>query len=343
MHPSVLNQEFRGGLITGDNLSHTKTSYPHPLVSEMLANINSYKITTHAHQHNHHFNKHLLFNNKLIGISFGSSNYAERRKWLLKCDTTSGNSEVIAIEEEEEGGKRKVYSEIIEEREVLCEVGVVSWRERRIKAQILVFADIQVLWDVLTDYDRLAQFIPNLVTCRRVQHHHFLPFLFPENDVLNKLHDFCDEEKPFLVELNQVLSFDSKRVPCPHPGRIWLEQKGLQRALYWKIEALVLLDLQEFLNSEYEREIHFSLVEGDFEKFEGKWSLKTEMRSQGTTLSYELTVVPKFKIPAIILEKVIRAELPVNLLSVARRAESDSGDNSLPDLQETRGKYLSTE
>ncbi|GAA0162506.1 hypothetical protein LIER_18586 [Lithospermum erythrorhizon] len=28
------------------------------------------------------------------------------------------------------------------------------------------------------------------------------------------------------------------------------------------------------------------------------------MRSQGTTLSYELTVVPKFKIPAIILEKV---------------------------------------
>ncbi|GAA0162505.1 hypothetical protein LIER_18585 [Lithospermum erythrorhizon] len=84
---------------------------------------------------------------------------------------------------------------------------------------------------------------------RRVQHHHFLPFLFPENDVLNKLHDFCDEETPFLVELNQVLSFDSKRVPCPHPGRIWLEQKGLQRALYWKIEALVLLDLQEFLNS----------------------------------------------------------------------------------------------
>lgn len=41
----------------------------------------------------------------------------------------------------------------------------------------------------------------------------------------------------------------SGRIPCPHPGRIWLEQRGLQRALYWHIEARVVLDLQEVLNS----------------------------------------------------------------------------------------------
>jgi hypothetical protein len=41
----------------------------------------------------------------------------------------------------------------------------------------------------------------------------------------------------------------SGRIPCPHPGRIWLEQRGLQRALYWHIEARVVLDLQEFPNS----------------------------------------------------------------------------------------------
>lgn len=40
----------------------------------------------------------------------------------------------------------------------------------------------------------------------------------------------------------------SARIPCPHPGRIWLEQRGLQRALYWHIEARVVLDLQEFSN-----------------------------------------------------------------------------------------------
>lgn len=41
----------------------------------------------------------------------------------------------------------------------------------------------------------------------------------------------------------------SGRIPCPHPGRIWLEQRGLQQALYWHIEARVVLDLQELLNS----------------------------------------------------------------------------------------------
>ena len=99
----------------------------------------------------------------------------------------------------------------------------------------------------------------------------------------------------------------SGRIACPHPERIWLEQRGLQRALYWHIEARVVLDLQEFpisvtnqpkfyllslnrfCNSEREiesyfyikmfqanhRELHFSMVDGDFKKFEGKWSLKS--------------------------------------------------------------------
>ncbi|XP_034691919.1 uncharacterized protein LOC117919017 isoform X2 [Vitis riparia] len=58
-------------------------------------------------------------------------------------------------DEEEEGGERKVH----------CEVEVISWRERRIKAEILVNADIESVWDALTDYERLADFIPNLV-CR---------------------------------------------------------------------------------------------------------------------------------------------------------------------------------
>ncbi|KAI3498796.1 hypothetical protein L1887_34580 [Cichorium endivia] len=41
----------------------------------------------------------------------------------------------------------------------------------------------------------------------------------------------------------------SARIPCVHPGRIWLEQIGLQRALYWHIKACVVLDLREFPNT----------------------------------------------------------------------------------------------
>ena len=62
-----------------------------------------------------------------------------------------------AEEEEEEG-------EADEERKVHCEVEVVSWRERRIRAETFVHADVESIWNSLTDYERLADFVPNLVS-----------------------------------------------------------------------------------------------------------------------------------------------------------------------------------
>lgn len=41
------------------------------------------------------------------------------------------------------------------------------------------------------------------------------------------------------------MGWHSERIPCPHPGRIWLLQEGRQAAMYWHIEARVVLDLQE--------------------------------------------------------------------------------------------------
>lgn len=51
------------------------------------------------------------------------------------------------------------------------------------------------------------------------------------------------------VDNRRLVFVVSGRIPCPFPGRIWLEQRGFQRAMYWHIEARVVLDLQEFLNS----------------------------------------------------------------------------------------------
>ncbi|XP_010243863.1 PREDICTED: uncharacterized protein LOC104587826 [Nelumbo nucifera] len=167
-----------------------------------------------------------------------------------------------------------------ETRKVHCEVDVISWRERRIRATVLVYADIESVWNALTDYERLSDFIPNLIS--------------------------------------------SGRIPCPYPGRIWLEQQGFQRALYWHIEARVVLDLQEVINSTNGRELHFSMVDGDFKKFEGKWSLKSGKRSSTTILSYEVSVIPRFNFPAIFLERIIRSDLPVNLQALACRVERNS-------------------
>lgn len=162
-------------------------------------------------------------------------------------------------------------------RGVKCDVDVVSWRERRVLASVPVAADVDTLWQVITDYERLADFIPNLV--------------------------------------------QSVTIPCPHEGRIWLEQRGLQRALYWHIEARVVLDLQEIPDSINGRELHFSMVDGDFKKFEGKWSIRSGPRSSSAVLLYEVNVIPRFNFPAIFLERIIRSDLPVNLRALACRAE----------------------
>ncbi|KAJ4717344.1 Cyclase/dehydrase family protein [Melia azedarach] len=203
-----------------------------------------------------------------------SSSYvsATRRKYnsrIYASKTGNGNGNGRKKGDDDRG--------VGEERKVHCEVEVVSWRERRIKAEISVNADIDSVWNALTDYERLADFIPNLIW--------------------------------------------SGRIPCPHPGRIWLEQRGLQSALYWHIEARVVLDLQEILHSANVRELYFSMVDGDFKKFEGKWSIKSGKRYATTTLSYELNVIPRFNFPAIFLERIIRSDLPVNLQALACRAE----------------------
>ncbi|XP_028770575.1 uncharacterized protein LOC114727950 [Neltuma alba] len=176
------------------------------------------------------------------------------------------------------------------EREVVCEVEVISWRERSVKAEISIDADIESVWNALTDYEHLADFIPNLVW--------------------------------------------SGRIPCPYPGRIWLEQRGFQRAMYWHIEARVVLDLREFINSACDRELHFSMVDGDFKKFEGKWYLKSGTRSSTTILSYEVNVIPRLNFPAIFLERIIRSDLPVNLRALAYRVERNLFGNQRPSVPE---------
>jgi hypothetical protein len=80
------------------------------------------------------------------GIALSSTTVCKPRSHL------GGNLNNGLEEEEEEG-----------DREVNCELQVVSWRERRVKAEISINADINSVWNALTDYEHLADFIPNLV------------------------------------------------------------------------------------------------------------------------------------------------------------------------------------
>lgn len=93
----------------------------------------------------HCMSKSLLRNTTRTHVSFSNKN--NNNNHFLDND--------LIEEEEEEKEDRKL---------VHCEVEVISWRERRIKAQISIHAHIQSVWNALTDYERLADYIPNLVS-----------------------------------------------------------------------------------------------------------------------------------------------------------------------------------
>ncbi|KAH9321333.1 hypothetical protein KI387_015972, partial [Taxus chinensis] len=54
---------------------------------------------------------------------------------------------------------------------------VIYWRERRVSAEVVIEANEQSVWEVLTDYERLADFIPNLVLSEIIQGEYHLDLI----------------------------------------------------------------------------------------------------------------------------------------------------------------------
>ncbi len=142
--------------------------------------------------------------------------------------------------------------------------------------RILAFTDIpfgvEQVWQVLTDYDNLSSFIPNLSYSQRLSH--------PQ-------------------------------------GGLRLEQIGSQCFLNVKFCARVVLDMVEA----FPKELKFSMVEGDFRQFEGRWVLEPRANSQGpmTRLSYDLLIQPPRAMPAALIERHIRHDLTRNLRAICDR------------------------
>ncbi|MEM9485869.1 MAG: SRPBCC family protein [Cyanobacteria bacterium P01_F01_bin.116] len=145
-------------------------------------------------------------------------------------------------------------------------------RQRQIVASVAVPRSLEQVWEILTDYERLADFVPNLTK--------------------------------------------SRLLTCPGGG-IRLEQIGAQCFLNFKFCARVILDMTE----SFPQEIGFSMVEGDFKKFMGKWSLQPAMLGEqtATLLSYELVVQPPLAMPIQLIEHHICHNLTQNLLAICAR------------------------
>jgi len=54
--------------------------------------------------------------------------------------------------------------------DITVTVEKTGWRQRRISGQVLIHAPVEVVWGLLTQYERLADYIPNLVQSRLLEH-----------------------------------------------------------------------------------------------------------------------------------------------------------------------------
>ncbi|NEQ31383.1 MAG: cyclase [Leptolyngbya sp. SIO4C5] len=145
-------------------------------------------------------------------------------------------------------------------------------RQRRICAKICIPQSLEQVWQVLTDYEHLADFIPNL----------------------------------------------SKSVRLAAPaGKILLEQIGTQCFLNIQFCARVVLAMEEH----YPNELGFSMVEGDFKTFCGRWRLlpTAEGDTASTYLCYEVTVQPPLAMPVGLIEKHMRQNLIQNLTAIRQQ------------------------
>ena len=145
---------------------------------------------------------------------------------------------------------------------------------RRLAAQLSTFATFDSLWNVLTDYDRLNLYIPNLLSSKKISR--------------NK-------------------------------NNVKLKQVGAQDFLGMKFSAEVTIDLFE------ERELgllKFSLIKGDFRKFEGSWKIQQIKDTEKNSLIYDLTVQGCQWMPIGMIEKRLKEDLSQNLIAVDKQAKS---------------------
>ncbi|TYI19276.1 hypothetical protein ES332_A07G154100v1 [Gossypium tomentosum] len=177
---------------------------------------------------------------------------------------------------------------------VFIEIKKLGGNSRRIRSKIGIEANLDTVWNILTNYEKLADVIPGLAV----------------SEVVEKKHKFARLYQNGQQSLPLGLKFNAK-------GVIDCYEKDLG-----------------ILPSGKKREIQFKMVEGDFTMFEGTWLIEQfnkrkhegEEASLGeefqTTLWYLVDLKPKIWLPVRLVENRLSIEIKANLLSIREEAET---------------------
>ncbi|KAK7392163.1 hypothetical protein VNO78_20593 [Psophocarpus tetragonolobus] len=212
----------------------------------------------------------------------------------------------------EEGGDGIEESgESLVEDGVWIEVTKLDKNSRRIQSRIAIEAPLSAIWNLLTDYERLADFIPGLAVSQLLQ----------RGDNFARLLQIGQQNLAFGIKFNA---------------------KGIVDCYEKELETLP---------SGMRREIEFKMIEGDFQLFEGKWSIlqqfnsdsteQSQVREVRTTLQYIVDVKPKLWLPIRLIEGRLCDEIKTNLVSVRDEAQkANQGTGHTHQSNETKSKTV---
>ncbi|XP_050204198.1 uncharacterized protein LOC126654163 [Mercurialis annua] len=177
--------------------------------------------------------------------------------------------------------------------DVFIQIKKLGTNSRRIRSKISINATLETIWNILTDYEKLADFIPGLAVSK----------------LLDKKENFARLYQIGQQDLALGLKFNAKAI-------LDCFEKEVEIFGYGK-----------------RRDIEFKMTEGDFQLFEGKWSIEqvTKSRSEEcndsvgeeleTSLSYFVDVKPKLWLPVHLVEGRLCKEIQTNLSCIREQAQ----------------------
>lgn len=191
-----------------------------------------------------------------------------------------------------DGGFLDGETESLSEDGVSIEIKKLGSNSRRIRSKVEIDGSLDTVWSILTDYEKLADFIPGLAVSQLVE----------KKDNCARIYQIGQQKLPL------GLKFNAK-------GVLDCYEKDL-----------------EIVPSGQRREIEFKMIEGDFQLFEGKWLIEqlnegkcesyegSHGKEFKTTLSYLVDVKPKMWLPVRLVEGRLCKGIKTNLLSIRREA-----------------------
>ncbi|KAJ8421959.1 hypothetical protein Cgig2_032905 [Carnegiea gigantea] len=234
-----------------------------------------------------------------VPLTYADSNLEQEVERFDYGEATSeSESQLVSVSDEEDGFRIQIVK--------------LGKRSRRVKSSILINASLSTIWEVLTDYERLADFIPGLAVSR----------LLDKGDKYARLFQIGQQDLALGLKFNAKVVLDCY-------------EKDL-----------------EILSYGQRRDIEFKMVEGDFATFQGRWSIVQkdegtngawtrtgkyvkydaemveaaqafdilEGQEFQSTLFYEVELEPKLWLPVRLVEGRICKEIKKNLSSIRQEA-----------------------